>query len=233
MTKRSKLGVLLGAGLLTFAVAGMALAAPAPPGISVTKAQSPLTTLPVGGGVVTYTLVVTNSGGVTFHSASVSDANCDATPTFSSSSDGTSSPGGTGSAGFLDTGVAWTFTCTRDLTGQPPGSYTNVAAAFGCTDSSTCNLAAHTVTATSNTVTIAIPAPTPAPTAAPTAGPTAAPTRAPGATGAPAVTAPPTDELGSAGTSGPSDGAWLLVVALGVLLASIVVLAPARTKSRR
>ncbi len=35
------------------------------------------------------------------------------------------------------------------------------------------------------------------------------------------------------GTSGPADGAWLLVVALGVLLASIVVLTPARAKSRR
>lgn len=35
------------------------------------------------------------------------------------------------------------------------------------------------------------------------------------------------------GTSGPADGAWLLVVALGVLLASVVVMTPARAKSRR
>jgi hypothetical protein len=45
---------------------------------------------------------------------------------------------------------------------------------------------------------------------------------------------PPTDTIGGkAGTSGPADGAWLLVVALGVLLGSIVVLTPARAKSQR
>jgi len=44
---------------------------------------------------------------------------------------------------------------------------------------------------------------------------------------------PSTDSIGTSGTSGPADGAWLLVVALGVLLASIVVLTPARAKSRR
>jgi hypothetical protein len=46
-------------------------------------------------------------------------------------------------------------------------------------------------------------------------------------------TDPSSDTFGSNGTSGPADGAWLLVVALGVLLASIVVLTPARAKSRR
>jgi hypothetical protein len=44
---------------------------------------------------------------------------------------------------------------------------------------------------------------------------------------------PNTASLGTSGTSGPADGAWMLVVALGVLLASIVVLTPARAKSRR
>ena len=44
---------------------------------------------------------------------------------------------------------------------------------------------------------------------------------------------PNTATIGGNGTSGPADGAWLLVVALGVLLASIVVLTPARAKSRR
>lgn len=44
---------------------------------------------------------------------------------------------------------------------------------------------------------------------------------------------PSTDSIGTSGTSGPADGAWLLVVALGVLLASIVVLTPARAKNRR
>ena len=45
---------------------------------------------------------------------------------------------------------------------------------------------------------------------------------------------PPTDTaIGPTGSSGPTDTAWLLVVALGVLLASIVVLTPARAKSQR
>jgi hypothetical protein len=47
------------------------------------------------------------------------------------------------------------------------------------------------------------------------------------------VTECPCDtELGSK-TSAPADGAWMLVVALGVLLASIVVLTPARAKRQR
>lgn len=48
-----------------------------------------------------------------------------------------------------------------------------------------------------------------------------------------ALTDPPTDTIGGNGTSSPADGAWLLVVALGVLLASIVVLTPAKAQSRR
>lgn len=44
---------------------------------------------------------------------------------------------------------------------------------------------------------------------------------------------PNTATIGGNGTSGPADGAWLLVVALGVLLASVVVLTPARAKNRR
>jgi hypothetical protein len=44
-------------------------------------------------------------------------------------------------------------------------------------------------------------------------------------------TEPPTSTI-TGGTSGPADGAWLLVVALGVFLASVVVLTPARAKNR-
>lgn len=44
---------------------------------------------------------------------------------------------------------------------------------------------------------------------------------------------PNTATIGGNGTSGPADGAWLLVVALGVLLASVVVMTPARAKNRR
>ena len=48
-----------------------------------------------------------------------------------------------------------------------------------------------------------------------------------------APTEPNTATLGGNGTSAPADGAWLLVVALGVLLSSIVVLTPARARTRR
>ena len=65
---------------------------------------------------------------------------------------------------------------------------------------------------------------------------TAAPTDTPvpsggGAGDTESPTQPPSNGLASNG-SGPSDGAWLLVVGLGVLLASVVVLTPARAKSR-
>ena len=72
------------------------------------------------------------------------------------------------------------------------------------------------------------------PTPTPTFGPTPTPTfglQTGDITNAPSE--PSTDSIGANGTSAPADGAWLLVVALGVLLASIVVLTPARAKSRR
>ncbi len=57
--------------------------------------------------------------------------------------------------------------------------------------------------------------------------PSEAPSASPVVTGQPA-----TDALGT-GSSGPSQTAWLLVVALGVILASVVILTPARVKNRR
>jgi hypothetical protein len=55
-------------------------------------------------------------------------------------------------------------------------------------------------------------------------------------TGEPATDVPSevnTATIGGAGTSGPSDSSWLLVAAVGVLLASVVVMTPARAKNRR
>jgi hypothetical protein len=59
----------------------------------------------------------------------------------------------------------------------------------------------------------------------PTVAPTAVPTQDVEATET------PTDVAGSTG-SGP-DGAWLLIAALGALLAGVVVLTPARARARR
>jgi hypothetical protein len=44
---------------------------------------------------------------------------------------------------------------------------------------------------------------------------------------------PGTDTLSGTGSNGPGDGSWLLVAAIGVLLASVVVMTPARVKSKR
>ncbi|HEX7950733.1 MAG TPA: hypothetical protein VF494_10325 [Candidatus Limnocylindrales bacterium] len=44
---------------------------------------------------------------------------------------------------------------------------------------------------------------------------------------------PNTATVPTSGNSGPSDSSWLLVAALGVLLASVVVMTPARAKNRR
>jgi hypothetical protein len=47
------------------------------------------------------------------------------------------------------------------------------------------------------------------------------------------VTQPPTDTIGSTGSGQQSSATWLLIAALGVLLGSVVVLAPARSKTRQ
>ena len=51
----------------------------------------------------------------------------------------------------------------------------------------------------------------------------------------PATDVPSEPNTATSGTTsgGPSDSSWLLVAALGVLLASVVVMTPARAKSRR
>lgn len=72
------------------------------------------------------------------------------------------------------------------------------------------------------------------PTTPPTTPPTEAPTPSQGFGGdTNAPSQPSTDSVVGTGNSGPSDTAWLLVVALGVILASVVVLTPARSKTRR
>jgi len=53
------------------------------------------------------------------------------------------------------------------------------------------------------------------------------------ATDVPDGSLPNTATIGGSGTSSPSDSSWLLVAALGVLLASVVVMTPVRVKTRR
>ena len=61
MSKRGRFGALAGALLLTFAVASVAFAVQPQYGVSVTKSGSP-TNVPAGGGDVTFTVWVTNTG---------------------------------------------------------------------------------------------------------------------------------------------------------------------------
>ena len=85
--------------------------------IAITKTASP-TSLPAGGGNVTYTYVVTNGGSVPLTSVTVSDNKC-APVTF---------VGGDANAnGMLDISETWTYTCTTFVT----VTTTNVATAVG------------------------------------------------------------------------------------------------------
>jgi hypothetical protein len=44
---------------------------------------------------------------------------------------------------------------------------------------------------------------------------------------------PNTATIGDSGTSGPSNGSWLLIAALGMLVGSVIVLTPSRVKNKR
>ncbi|HYN69475.1 MAG TPA: hypothetical protein VEX41_04620 [Candidatus Eisenbacteria bacterium] len=196
MSKRGKLGALAGAFVLTFAVVGAAIAAPKEGSVDVTKTAS-VATVPAGGGSVTYTVKVTNTGDKDFHALTVSDSKCTLTG-------GKAVSGGNKFA----SGEVLTYTCT--LTVAP--NTTNTATAWACTNSSDCNQESASAT-DSASVTVGL-------TAAPAA---AAPTPTK------KVVAPATSTTSLVSSS--ADGAWLLIIALGVLLASVVILTPRRSKS--
>jgi uncharacterized repeat protein (TIGR01451 family) len=77
-----------------------------PPLIHVTKVPSPLT-LPVGGGMVTYTKKVTNPGTVALSNVYLTDDKCSSVKYVS---------GDTNSDSKLDTTETWTYTCQTNLT---------------------------------------------------------------------------------------------------------------------
>jgi hypothetical protein len=202
MTLRNKLGALLGAGLLTFVVAGVALA----DGNVAWDGQQGLTdgalttsdcdtdssshivwVLSLGGGgntVTSGTLTLSGTGSGTYTGTITGNEMKFTTPFFT-----------------LDGLIA-----SADFVGDLGSGASNLVISHGCVG----------------------PAPTPTPSPTPTL-----PGGGGGGGGGGGPTQPPTDTLGSTNSSGPSDGAWLLVVALGVLLASVVVLTPARAKNRR
>jgi hypothetical protein len=207
MNKRSKLAALIGAGLLTFGVAGIALAdgtvnwdgsqglTNGEPTNTQCDANNPA-------GTVTWVFTLGGSNSVT-----------SATLTISGSGAGAAA----GSYPSTPTG--------NEIKFQTPipddFSTTSASVAYvGDTGSGEVNL----------TISHWCPAEVqPTPTEE-------APTPTPGGGGqgeSDVPTQPSTDSVLGTGSSSPADSAWLLVVGLGVLLASIVVLTPARAKSRR
>jgi len=212
MGKR-RLGALLGAAVLTMAMVGTVSATAPTYTISVTKTAEP-PTVPVSGADVTFTVWVQNTGTGDFHTVNVGD---------SMGGCSLSGPSGdTGSDGILSAGETWSWTCTvSDVT---PGTQ-NTATANACHNASpNCNQDAHDATGQGSvTVNACEVCPSEQPSVQPSqggGGESNLPTQAPTDT---AVT----------GSSGPTDTAWFLVVALAVLLGSLYVLRPAAARRER
>jgi len=201
MNKRSRLAALMGAGVLTFAAVGAVLAAPTYH-ITVTKTADP-TSVPAGGGDVTFTVhVAADQGTAFFQGVNVSDSLVGCT---------LGAPTGDDGDGKLEDGETWNYSCTVHVT---PGT-TNTATVNACHDGSSgqCNNSNHNASG-SGEVTVTLS--------------NGNPGTSPGASGQPS-----TDTLVPTGESGPANAAWLIIAALGVLLGSIVVLSPARIGRRR
>jgi hypothetical protein len=203
MTKRSKLAALLGSGLLLFAMSGIALA---DTGLLAGQVGITLSEKDATG-TDACTGVTVPDGGAVLHFVLTQTNNTDGTLDFV-----LSNPATTGHADNAS-----------DNHGNTLDWWVSVDAATGDTvlESATTNADGDNLVLSHVCFGAAAPTPTPTPTL-------------PGGGGLGDTNQPPTDALAApTGSSGPTDTAWLLVVGLGVLLASIVVLTPARAKSRR
>jgi hypothetical protein len=203
MNKRSKLAALLGAGLLTFGMVGAAFAAD----LQVNQVDKALSTFDLGDNCATeFPNLAEGQVGVHFQYNQSTTADGDLSYEFQNPSTSGTNTGADKSNGNGPYELQWDVVITGDGDTTIHSASTTAGGDGNLTLSHVCFGAA---------------APTPTPTL-------------PGGGGAGDTDQPPTDGLaGSTGTSGPSDSAWLLVVGLGVLLASIVVLTPAKAKSRR
>jgi len=203
MSKRGRFGALAGALLLTFAVANVAAAKPGF-SIQVTKTASPMT-VPASGGTVTFTVWAKNTGDAFFQVVNVSDSLAGCTLGAASGDDGN---------GKLDPGETWSWSCT--VTGVTPGT-TNTATVDACHDNGGCKegtgeSGADAHGTASVTITAAVPAVV--------------------VTAKPTVKATVLNTATVDSRTSSTDGTWLAIVALGILLASVVILTPRRSKSR-
>jgi len=206
---KSKLAALLGAGLLTFSVASIALADTLRSPDFAGKKLSELTLGTPTDCANQFPNLGAGQAGVYFvlGGADQSDGTLDAT--FSNPASTPHLDGGTDNQG---NNIRWAVTVTGD------GDTVIVSASTDATS----NAAGDDNLVISHVC-----------FGAPVVSGSPATSGSPSISGEPATDQPHTDAIGSSGSSGPTDTAWLLVVALGVLLASIVVLTPARAKSKR
>jgi hypothetical protein len=200
MNKRSRLAALLGAGLLTFAVTGVALASTdlLAGQVGITLSEKDATGTDACDGVDV------PDGGAVLHFVLTGTSDTDGSLDFVLSNPTTN--------GHADSAT--------DNNGQTLDWWVPVDSATGDTVLESATTSADGDNLVLSHVCFGAPAPTPTPGGG-------------GGGESDVPTQPATDSIGSTGNSGPTDTAWLLVVGLGVLLASIVVLTPARAKSRR
>ena len=180
------------------------------PAIHVEKTADP-TSLPIGGGEVTYTYEVTNAGDAVLSNVTVDDDTCSPVDYVSGDTNGDTK---------LDLHETWVFECTMTITDDT----TNTAVAHGwfieteVTDDDTADVVVADPTARP---VVTPPVVTPPPSQSVLAE-----------TGTPNVTAPPTDSIG--GPAAPTQDTWrLMLVLLAAALASLLVLTPAPARRRR
>jgi hypothetical protein len=257
MKNRTKLGALLAAGLLTFGItATLALAATGPSDQGVTPVLHDDANITIDGGGQTDKANCDAADAVQLDAAGSATTTNGVTVTMTYDSD-------SGAVGFTATGGVVTIAYIKGGNGYNEYNYVTALGAGVASDGNLFapDNASGGPAGLSHAIFCTGPAPqptgspegsgagatdTPVPTESPSGSgagatdtpvptETAAPTSTPAGTGlgeTAGPTQPPTNGLAANG-SGPSDGAWLLVVGLGVLLASVVVLTPARAKSRR
>jgi hypothetical protein len=132
------IGALLSAGMLMLSAVGFAMAAPPTYTIGVVMSADPAN-VPPSGGDVTFTVLVTATGSGFFQAVSTSNslAGCSIAGPFGDQPTGPS-------AGRLDSGETWTYTCS--VTDVVPGT-TSTGTVHACHNMGTdCNQAAHDAT---------------------------------------------------------------------------------------
>ncbi len=221
------------------------------PAIAIAKVADP-TIVPAGGSHVTYTYTVTNPGEVGITKINVVDDKCDS-PVYAS--------GDINGNSRLDLDETWIYTCTTFIgvptvntaivDGWGEGIHvTDEAQAFvdvspetstSSTSETTSSTETTSTTQTTSTTTTATTSTTTTTTATTSTTTTETSTRSStssqsvgGETDAPTsnATLPPTDTL--SGPAGPSNDSWRFLLITGAaLLASVLVLSPAKASGRR